>query len=82
MRSSYPWPVEDYDVALSEALDIAMSYLEQTGQAEEYRDVERLVVTVILATARRGVKHKLPLANAAIAAIEKLPITVPRVWYG
>jgi hypothetical protein len=79
---SYPWPLHDADAQLSEALDIAMSYLEQTGQAEEYREVERLVVMVILATARRGVKHKLTLANAAITAIEKLPITVPRVWYG
>ena len=28
----YPWPIGDFDDAMDEALDIAMDYLERTGQ--------------------------------------------------
>jgi hypothetical protein len=29
----YPWPIGDFENAMDEALDIAMDYLERTGQA-------------------------------------------------
>ena len=33
----YPWPLEKPDVALQEALDIALDYLEFTGQAYPWK---------------------------------------------
>jgi hypothetical protein len=32
----YPWPIGDFDNAMDVALDIAMNYLERTGQAENF----------------------------------------------
>jgi hypothetical protein len=29
----YPWPIGDFDYAMDQALDIAMGYLDRTGQA-------------------------------------------------
>ena len=29
----YPWPIDDFDYVMDQALDIAMDYLERTGQA-------------------------------------------------
>jgi hypothetical protein len=80
----YPWPTYDVETELSEALDIAMSYLEKSGQAENYREVESLAATVILSAYRSGVRQRIALANKAIVAVEKnlIHTPVPGVWYG
>jgi hypothetical protein len=40
----YPWPFAYTDPVLCQALDIAMDYLDFAGQAEDYRNVETLVI--------------------------------------
>lgn len=63
------WPLDSADAVLQEALDIAMDYLEFTGQA--YLGTELICADIILRSWRRGTKHRIRLANDAIVAIEK-----------
>jgi len=65
----YPWPIACYPL-LDEALQIAMDYLEGTGQAPEYTKVQSQAAREIMARWRAGVRHKLRLANYAIVAVE------------
>jgi hypothetical protein len=37
----YPWPTGDFDNAMDVALDTAMNYLERTGQAQNFVEVQR-----------------------------------------
>jgi hypothetical protein len=80
----YPWPIEQADVTLQEALDIALDYLEFTRQAYPFSEVERTCADVVLEAWRAGVRHRIKLANYAIVAIEKkkaapgLPSFYPR----
>ena len=37
----YPWPIAEGDVVSDDALDIAMDYLEATGQANPGNPVDR-----------------------------------------
>jgi hypothetical protein len=66
----YPWPVEDADVTLQ---DIAMDYLEVTGQADPLHKTEKACAQIILMVWRAGNKHKIKLANYAIVAVERMP---------
>ena len=45
----YPWPIGDFDYAMDEALDIAMDYLERTGQAVKFTEVQRAAAMAIVA---------------------------------
>jgi len=45
----YPWPIGDFDNAMDEALDIAMDYLERTGQAVKFTEVQRAAAMAIVA---------------------------------
>jgi hypothetical protein len=45
----YPWPTGDFDNAMNVALDIAMDYLESTGQAVRFFEVQRMAATAIVA---------------------------------
>ena len=47
VRGPYPWPIANPDPKLQEALDIAMDYLELTGQASPYTEVEMACATII-----------------------------------
>ena len=38
----YPWPTGDFDNAMDVALDTAMNYLQRTGQAENFVEVQRV----------------------------------------
>jgi hypothetical protein len=69
----YPWPIGNADLVLSEALDIAMDYLEYTGQADPMKETQDACAHVILDAWKSGVKHRIRLANYAINAIEKPP---------
>jgi hypothetical protein len=70
-----PWPIIDDEAVLYEALDIAMDYLERTGQAEDHDAVEAMAASVVLRSYARGVRHRIRLANDAIRALESA--TVP-----
>ena len=67
----YPWPVTDASGELQMALKIAMDYLEYTGQAMRVRVVEVLCAAVILAGWRKGIRHRIKLADCAINAVER-----------
>jgi hypothetical protein len=64
----YPWPVTD--PILQEALDIALDYLESTGQAMPFIQTQWICANAILAAWNNGERHRIRLANCAIAAIE------------
>jgi hypothetical protein len=66
----YPWPLAGCHHTLNEALEIAMDYLELTGQAYPYSETQVRVADAILAAWRSGVRHKIRLANYAIGAVE------------
>jgi hypothetical protein len=77
----YPWPIEQADVTLQEALDIAIYYLECTSQAYPFSEVERICACNILAAWKAGTKHRIRLANYAIVAIErKQPRTLESLY--
>jgi hypothetical protein len=62
----YPWPVTDADVVLDHALDIALDYLEFTGQAFPFSETQRICAIAILNSWRAGATHRIKLANDAI----------------
>jgi hypothetical protein len=66
----YPGPLTDTDVALEQALDIALDYLEFTGQAEKFVDTQRIAADTILMAWRAGTRHRITLVNYAITAVE------------
>jgi hypothetical protein len=67
----YPWPIGDFDNAMVVALDTAMNYLEHTGQAEKFVEVQRVAAIAIVAAWKIGVRHPIKLANVAIKAVEQ-----------
>jgi hypothetical protein len=66
----HAWPLNETRPSLEEPLNIALQYLEQTGQALNYVYVSELAAKSIRAASDRGVTHKIALANAAIVAVE------------
>jgi hypothetical protein len=79
---AYPWPFEQPDPVLQKALDIALDYLETTGQVSPLSLTETACGRVILDEWLTGPKrrHPLWLANKAIVAIEmKQPILLKPV---
>jgi hypothetical protein len=69
-RAMYPWPVGDFDNAMDVALDTAMNYLERTGQAEKFVEVQRVAAMAIVAARKGGMRNRIRLANVAIEAVE------------
>ena len=67
----YPWSTPDADPVLDDALDIAMDYLEFTGQADAYSETQWYAARAILHAREAGTQHKIRLANSGIVAIEK-----------
>ena len=68
---SFPWPVTDDDLILTDALDLAMRYFDLPANEEEYAGVEAFAGEAIMDDWRRGVRDKVVLANKAIAEIEE-----------
>jgi hypothetical protein len=68
---SYRWPLPHPDKALHEALDIALDYLEATGQAKAGDDTWQFVSDSILSAWQKGARHKIRLANTGILAVEQ-----------
>jgi hypothetical protein len=82
MADSFPRAAQD--PVLQQALDIAMHYLECTGQAYPYSETERVCALTILNEWHAGKGHRIWLANKAITVIEQatgraenIPITAP-----
>ena len=67
----YPWSTPDADPVLDDALNIAMDYLEFTGQADAYSETQWYAARAILHAWEAGTQHKIRLANCGIVAIEK-----------
>jgi hypothetical protein len=72
-RVMYPWPIGDFDYKMDEALDIALDYLELTGQAVNFFEVQRTAAMAIVAAWKAGVRHRIKLAHVAIKAVEQKP---------
>jgi hypothetical protein len=70
-RVMYPWPIGDFDNAMDVALDAAMNYLERTGQAQKFVEVQRVAAMAIVAAWKQGVRHRVKLTNIAIGAVER-----------
>jgi hypothetical protein len=66
---NYLWPLPHPDPVLDDALDIALAYLEATGQAKAGDDTQHLVATAVLAAWLEGRRHKIRLANLGIVDI-------------
>jgi hypothetical protein len=76
-RVMYPWPIGDFDNAMDVALDIAMNYLERTGQAEKFVEVQRVAAIAIAGAWKIGVRHRIKLAHVAIKTVEQKYIPQP-----
>ena len=61
----------DIDPALQQAFDIALDYLELTGQAFSLEAVQQECGRVIVEEWAKGRKHRIWLANKAIESIER-----------
>jgi hypothetical protein len=66
----YPWPTGDFDNVMDVALDIAMNYLDLTGQAVMYEEVRSTAAMAITAAWKVGVRHRIRLAYIAIKVVE------------
>ena len=69
---SYPWPLLDPDPVLEEALNIALDYLAATGQAKIRDDTRNLVASSVMTSWRKGMRHRIQLANVGIVAVQRL----------
>jgi hypothetical protein len=66
----YPWSIGNFDYVMDIALDIALNYLQRTGQAAPFREVQAVAAVAIANAWKAGVRHRIRLANAAIRAVE------------
>ena len=77
MRYDYEWPLRCPDPALQESLEIALDYLQRTGQAGARDGTDRVVAAAIMDAWSHSVRHPLRLANAGILAVEQAPRRLP-----
>jgi hypothetical protein len=68
---SYHWPLPHPDPVLNEALDIALDYLEATGQVKVEDDTKHTVAGAVLQSWLDGTRHKIRLANEGIVAAQR-----------
>jgi hypothetical protein len=67
----YPWPIGDFDYVMDDALNIALDYLNRSGQAIRFQEVQSTAAAAIVAAWKAGVRHRIKLANIAINAVEE-----------
>ena len=67
----YPWPTGEFDNAMDVALNIAMDYLDRTGQAVMFKEAQWKAAMAIAAAWKAGVRHRIKLAHVAIKAVEQ-----------
>jgi hypothetical protein len=68
---SFPWPVTDDELVLNDALEIVMRYFDLPLDEQDYSSVEKFAAETILQEWKLGARHKIMLANKAIAAVEE-----------
>lgn len=66
----YPWPIDTDSRLLGTALEIAMDYLERTGQGEPFTEVQNIAAATILTAWKAGMRHVIRLANCGIVAVQ------------
>jgi hypothetical protein len=66
----YPWPLGEYDNAMDVALEIALDYLDRTGQAVRFNEVQSTAAMAIALAWKVGVRHPIKLADVAIKSVE------------
>jgi hypothetical protein len=67
----YPWPLGEFDNVMDVALEIAMDYLDRTGQAVRFNETQSTAAMAIAVAWKVGVRHRIKLANIAIRAAEQ-----------
>jgi hypothetical protein len=67
----YPWPIGNFDYIMDDALHIALDYLDRTGQAAMFQQVQSTAAAAIVAAWKTGVRHRIKLADIAIKAVER-----------
>ena len=68
---SFPWPVTDDELVLNDALEIVMRYFDLPLSGKDYSSVEKFAAQAIFEDWKAGTRHKIILANKAIAAVEE-----------
>ena len=68
---TYAWPLPDPNPVLQEALDIALDYLEATGQAKIGDDTQHVVASAVLTAWLQGTRHRIQLANVGIVGVQR-----------
>jgi hypothetical protein len=71
----YPWPLGEFDNVMDVALEIALDYLDRTGQAVRFHEVQSTAAMAIAAAWKMGVRHRIKLANIGIKAVEQSHVT-------
>jgi hypothetical protein len=67
----YPWPTSEFDNGMDVALEIALDYLDRTGQAAMFGETQATAASAIVAAWKRGVRHPIKLADIAIKTVER-----------
>lgn len=76
----YNFPITERDPALEQAMDIAMSTMQDSGLSKHFVNAEALASCEILKAWNKGMRHPLALANVAIIAAEKLSFNLTPVF--
>jgi hypothetical protein len=66
----YPWPLGEFDNVMDVALEIAMDYLDRTGQAVRFDEAQSTAAMAIAVAWKVGVRRRIKLADIAIRAVE------------
>jgi hypothetical protein len=54
----YPWPLGEFDNVMDVALEIAMDYLDRTGQAVRFRDAQSIAAAALARASKVGIRHQ------------------------
>lgn len=73
----YPWPLFELHTTLNESLEIAMDYLEGTGQAYPFSETQVKAADAILVAWQADVRHRIRLANVGVVAIQQAQASLP-----
>jgi hypothetical protein len=66
----YPWPSGEFDNVMDDALNIALQYLDHTGQIVRFKETQFTAAMAIAAAWKRGERRRIKLADLAIVAVE------------
>jgi hypothetical protein len=71
-RDMYPWPTGNFNyiIVMDDSLHIALHYLDRSGHAARFQDVQSAAAAIVGAW-ERGVQHRIKLADIAIKAVRR-----------